>query len=327
MICKKCGNELNDGAKFCPVCGAAADQEQKTAAPENKPSQPTASEQANKLIGGFIDKKKKEYHNSGNKILDLKTKLICIGGLLLVILIQHKCILSYGDVHVENGDKFTIHFLFTAMFEETGNTFLKMLYLLCRIASFGALAYALSNLTEYRDVPKKIILPVIFPFSFMTAWNLFGFLIAGVGLGHSSEISSVRNKMGMSVIFLIMLAANIVLLVLISRAWKKYKNEKSVAGSRLPITIDMDNKQVKLVQVPVIMADEYASCFVNEQTGELFKSVSTIKKKQVERLSDKKTFDITGETGNSLGVWKCEYCGKENDMKNTSCSNCYHKRG
>lgn len=36
MFCNKCGNELNDGAKFCPKCGASFQTTEKTKEKEKK---------------------------------------------------------------------------------------------------------------------------------------------------------------------------------------------------------------------------------------------------------------------------------------------------
>ncbi len=323
MNCTKCGHELAGESKFCPVCGNAVGQGEASRGNVNTVSS-SQDNPVKKAVDGFKEGLSKSLYYTGGKIIDLKTKLICIGGLLFVILMQHKCTINYGSLKVENGDDFDVHWIFTYMFSEMDLPFVKFLYIVSRIAAFGALGYTLLHITEYKNISKKIVLPVIPVFSVMTAWNLFGAFITSVGVG--GRRTDTAGLLSMSIIFFLMLVANIVLLVFISKSRKKYKREEQTCISRLPVSILVNGEQVNLRQIPILSDDEYAAFFLNEQNGELFKSVSSIKKKQVERICDKAVFDIVGETGNALGVWKCEYCGKENDMKHSSCTNCYRPK-
>lgn len=51
--CQKCGNELPEGAKYCPVCGTAVAMEEAPAAPTvpTAPATPEASGQVGVLVG------------------------------------------------------------------------------------------------------------------------------------------------------------------------------------------------------------------------------------------------------------------------------------
>ncbi len=96
MHCKNCGKEINDDAKFCPLCGTKQDEKQELA------SQPTTKEKnyfSNEKVNLII-----------KKTIELLPKIglySCLFGIGIFLLIVFIGLIFYGKVYLYDGYAFT----------------------------------------------------------------------------------------------------------------------------------------------------------------------------------------------------------------------------
>lgn len=102
MICKECGEEINDEARFCPFCGTV----QSVVTPEEKKDDVTKSDKANTNFKNPVFKTSKNKPEDPEKVKarNFKQKLIDVVLVILIIAIASS-VVAYRVVTLRNANK------------------------------------------------------------------------------------------------------------------------------------------------------------------------------------------------------------------------------
>lgn len=321
MYCGKCGSALKAEDKFCLNCGTPVATEPAAAAEGHAENVLSEDNPFSAGIKRYISNFRNNVFFCGGQVCFLKSKMICIFGMLLTILTQYKDIVS-----LKQHGSYSARFYFAELLLEFNSPAISYFYRASLISAYGALIFTLVNFTEYRYPSKKVVLPLVAPAILLTLWDAFSLLISLIGLSSISPSDIREFRVGLSVVFMILFAAEVAYVVYLCILWKKFNKKEKSSKFRPSVEITVNGQNVRLVSSPSLTDDIDERCFINEKNGEVFRSISTISCKQVERIYDKVVFNIADGFGEELGVWKCASCGRTNDLKATNCSKCYSQR-
>ena len=321
MYCRKCGSALKAEDRFCLNCGTPVAAGPAAAAEGHADNGSSGENPFSAVIKRYISYCRNNVLFCGGQVCFLKSKMICIFGMLLTILTQYKDIVT-----LKQHGSYSARFYYAELLLEFNSPAISYFYRASLISAYGALILMIVNFTEYRYPSKKVVLPLVAPAILLTLWDAFVLLISLLGISSISSSDIREFGVGLSAVFMILFAAEAAYVVYLCRLWKKFNKKEKNSKFRPSVEITVNGQNVKLVSSPSLTDDVDERCFINEKNGEVFRSISTISSKQVERIYDKVVFNIADGFGEELGIWKCASCGRTNDLNTANCSKCYSQR-